>query len=71
MAAAVELSDFLTDCEFQLELIVHDAEGGDMEDALKRAERLLRYIVLVEAALPFEESEVLCDTVMNVINING
>ena len=63
-----ELSDFFEDCEVQLQIILELQGSGDLEDALLRAERLLRYIILVEAALPFEESESLCNSLQNFID---
>lgn len=65
--AAQEVNDFLDDCEHQLQRITEEAEG-DVEEALFTAERLLRYITLVEATIPFEGTEILCDSVLQVIN---
>lgn len=62
------LAGFLADCEVQLQLIIRDVEEGSNEDALMRADRLLRYIILVESVLPFQESERLGDSIMSVVN---
>ena len=65
--ASQELCDFFLDCESQINRILEEY-SLDPEEAISRAERLLRYVILVEEEIPFQESETLCLCIMDMIN---